>query len=43
VVSGEIGREPLSTYDTVLRDTPARRATSTMVTAIPPLLPASLN
>ena len=41
-VSGEIGRAPLSTYDTVLRDTPARRATSAMVTAIPLLLPASL-
>ena len=32
-VSGEIERAPLSTYDTVLRDTPASLATSTMVTA----------
>lgn len=34
-VSAEMDRFPLRTYDTVLRDTPACRATSAMVTAIP--------
>jgi hypothetical protein len=30
-VSAEIGRRPLSTYETVLGETPAARATSLMV------------
>jgi hypothetical protein len=30
-VPGEIGRRPLNTYDTVLIDTPAARATSLIV------------
>ncbi|GAB4002248.1 hypothetical protein GCM10029992_39930 [Glycomyces albus] len=35
-VSGEIERFPLKTYETVLAATPAREATSAMVTPRPP-------
>jgi hypothetical protein len=34
-VSSETGRLPLRAYDTVLRETPARRAISPMFTATP--------
>ncbi|GAB3084081.1 hypothetical protein GCM10027186_49850 [Micromonospora schwarzwaldensis] len=42
-VAAETGRLPLNTYDTVLRDTPARRAISPMFIPLPATVVESVH